>query len=161
MAECSLCKRATKAKPFKRKKIKLQTIEVGLDKPEEYQNDLRSYKQQYDRDKHKHVILRKPTSNWIRQANELLQANFDHHRLYFGSRAIDDSYAQQQRKKIPIANIKFLRTSEESKQSPAAKMIDFVEHQSDMIDLTKNECALIQITTTAQGTQTFRSPFQS
>ena len=143
---------------FKRKKIKLQTIEVGLDKPEEYQNDLKSYKQQYDKDKHKHVILRKPTSNWIRQANELLQANFDHHRLYFGSRAIDDSYMRQQRKRIPIANIKFLRASEELKQSPAAKMIDFIEHQSDMIDLTKNECALIQITTTAQGTQTFDLP---
>jgi hypothetical protein len=27
-----------------------------------------------------------------------------------------------------------------------------------MIDLTKNECALIQITTTAQGTQTFDLP---
>jgi hypothetical protein len=143
---------------FKRKRIKLHTIEVGLDKPEEYQNDLKSYKQQYDKDKHKHVILRKPTSNWIRQANELLQANFDHHRLYFGSRAIDDSYMQQKRKNIPIANIKFLRASEELKQSPAAKMIDFIEHQSDMIDLTKNECALIQITTTAQGTQTFDLP---
>ena len=143
---------------FKRKKIKLQTIEVGLDKPEEYQNDLKSYKQQYDKDKHKHVILRKPTSNWIRQANELLQANFDHHRLYFGSRAIDDSYMRQRRKNIPIADIKFLRAAEELKQSPAAKMIDFIEHQSDMIDLTKNECALIQITTTAQGTQTFDLP---
>jgi len=143
---------------FKRKRIKLQTIEVGLDKPEEYQNDLKSYKQQYDKDKHKHVILRKPTSNWIRQANELLQANFDHHRLYFGSRAIDDSYMNQKGKNIPIANIKFLRASEELKQSPSAKMIDFIEHQSDMIDLTKNECALIQITTTAQGTQTFDLP---
>jgi hypothetical protein len=143
---------------FKRKRIKLETIEVGLDKPEEYQNDLKSYKQQYHKDKHKYVILRKPTSNWIRQANELLQANFDHHRLYFGSRAIDDSYMQQKRKNIPIANIKFLRASEELKQSPAAKMIDFIEHQSDMIDLTKNECALIQITTTAQGTQTFDLP---
>ena len=37
-------------------------------------------------------------------------------------------------------------------------MIDFIEHQSDMIELTKNECALIQITTTSQGTQTFDLP---
>ena len=37
-------------------------------------------------------------------------------------------------------------------------MIDFIEHQSDMIDLTKNECALVQITTTSQGTQTFDLP---
>ena len=37
-------------------------------------------------------------------------------------------------------------------------MIDFIEHQSDMMDLTKNECALVQITTTSQGTQTFDLP---
>jgi hypothetical protein len=78
--------------------------------------------------------------------------------LYFASRAIDDFYLQQKRKRIPIADIKFLRTSEEAKQTSAAKMIDFIEHQSDMMDLTKNECALIQITTTAQGTQTFDLP---
>jgi len=143
---------------FKNKKIKLQTVEVGLDKPEEYQRDLRSYKRQYNKENYHHVILRKPTSNWIRQANELLQANFDHRRVYFGSRAIDDSYSKQKRQSIPISDIKFLRTSEEAKQTPAAKMIDFVEHQSDMIELTKNECALIQITTTSQGTQTFDLP---
>ena len=34
-----------------------------------------------------------------------------------------------------------------------AKMIDFIEHQSDMIELTKVECALVQITTTSQGTR--------
>ena len=39
-----------------------------------------------------------------------------------------------------------------------AKMIDFIEHQTDIIDLTKVECALIQITTTSQGTQTFDLP---
>ena len=43
-------------------------------------------------------------------------------------------------------------------ESASAKMIDFIEHQSDMLDLTKNECALVQITTTAQGTQTFDLP---
>ena len=37
-------------------------------------------------------------------------------------------------------------------------MIDFVEHLTDMILLTKTECALIQITTTAQGTQSFDLP---
>ena len=37
-------------------------------------------------------------------------------------------------------------------------MIEFIEHQSDMLELTKVECALIQITTTAQGTQTFDLP---
>ena len=47
---------------------------------------------------------------------------------------------------------------DQEKQSNAAKMIDFVEHQVDMIEKTKAECALIQIKTTAQGTQTFDLP---
>ena len=37
-------------------------------------------------------------------------------------------------------------------------MIDFVEHQFDMIELTKSECALIQIKTSPQGSQTFDLP---
>jgi len=37
-------------------------------------------------------------------------------------------------------------------------MIDFVEHQGDMIQLTKNQCALVQITTSPQGHQTFDLP---
>jgi hypothetical protein len=143
---------------FKQKNIKLKTIDVGLEKPEEYESDLRSYKVQYNLKDHRHVILRKPTSNWIRQANELLQANFDHRRLHFASPAIDESYTLQKNKSIPIRDIRFLRSVEEPKQSAGAKMIDFIEHQSDMIALTKNECALIQITSTAQGTQTFDLP---
>ena len=37
-------------------------------------------------------------------------------------------------------------------------MIDFVEHQYEMIDVTKSQCALIQIKTSPQGTQTFDLP---
>jgi hypothetical protein len=37
-------------------------------------------------------------------------------------------------------------------------MIDFVEHQKDMMDLIKVQCALVQITTSAQGTQSFDLP---
>ena len=38
-------------------------------------------------------------------------------------------------------------------------MIDFVEHQRDMIDLIKVECALVQVTTSPQGTQSFDLPY--
>jgi hypothetical protein len=104
------------------------------------------------------VFLRKPTSSWIRQANELLQANFDHHRIYFASRAMDDHYRSQINKKIGIENLKFSNVSDLDKSDVGARMIDFVEHLSDMIFLTKTECALIQITTSAQGMQNFDLP---
>jgi len=145
---------------FKKDNLKLKTIEVDFEKPEAYNADLQKARNEYNKTEKKICYLRKPTSNWIRQANELLQSNFDHKRIFFGSRAIDDAYQTQRRKQIPIENLKYLKGSDmlSGKMTRGAKMIDFVEHQSDMLELIKVECALIQITTTTQGTQTFDLP---
>jgi hypothetical protein len=88
----------------------------------------------------------------------LLQANFDHRRTYFASRAIDDNFRSQTKKHIGISDLKFSNALDTEKENEEAKMIDFVEHLSDMIMLTKTECALIQITTSAQGMQNFDLP---
>lgn len=144
---------------FKNEKIEIKQIEADFDKMDTYAENIRSAKNQYDKKNHRTLILRKPTSDWIRRANELLQANFDHKRLWFGSRAIDETYNKQRLLKIPIDKLKFLRKADdEGKQSNAAKMIDFIEHQYDMMNMTKSQCALIQITTSPQGTQTFDLP---
>ena len=145
---------------FKKDNLKLKTIKVDFERPEAYNADLQKARNEYNKTEKKICYLRKPTSNWIRQANELLQSNFDHKRIFFGSRAIDDAYQTQRRKRIPIESLKYLKGSDmlSEKMTKEAKMIDFVEHQSDMLELTKVECALIQITTTSQGTQTFDLP---
>jgi hypothetical protein len=144
---------------FKSQNIKIKSIDGEFDKMDTYKDELRAAKIQYDKKNYKYLILRKPTSDWIRRANELLQANFDHKKIWFGARAVDDAYHKQRAKKIPIDKLKFLRLSDdEQKQAGAAKMIDFIEHQYDMINMTKNQCALIQITTSPQGTQTFGLP---
>ncbi len=144
---------------FSKSKIKIKMLTSDFEKPENYQDDLKNAKLEYNLEDRKYCILRKPTSNWIRNANELLQASFDHKKIWFASRAMDDSYHEQTSKKIPIESIKYLNTSEaELSDSRGARMIDFVEHQHDMMNLTKAECALIQIKTTAQGTQTFDLP---
>ena len=143
---------------FKDEKIELKSIVTEFERPEEYQTNLYSAKMEYNKSDYKMVFLRKPTSAWIRQANELLQANFDHRRIYFASRAMDDHYKSQINKKIGIENLKFSNVSDLDKADVGARMIDFVEHLSDMILLTKTECALIQITTSAQGMQNFDLP---
>ena len=142
---------------FKQSNLKIGTISAELDNLDNYQKALREAKMEYNLDKKKICILRKPTSHWIRSANELLQANFDHKRIFFGARAVNDDYLKQRNKKIPIKDLRFLR-SPEDKQSAAAKMIDLVEHQVDLMEKTKAECSLIQIKTTSQGTQTFDLP---
>jgi hypothetical protein len=143
---------------FKSEGINLKQIVTEFEKPEDYPQNLISLKNEYNKSDYKYVFLRKPTSSWIRTANELLQANFDHRRIFFGSRAIDNNFRSQAKKKIGILNMKFSNMADSDKQNEEAKMIDFVEHLTDMILLTKTECALIQITTTAQGTQSFDLP---
>jgi hypothetical protein len=143
---------------FKDEKIELKSIITEFERPEEYQTNLYSAKMEYNKSDYKTVFLRKPTSAWIRQANELLQANFDHRRMYFASRAMDDHYKSQINKRIGIENLKFSNVSDLDKADVGARMIDFIEHLSDMILLTKTECALIQITTSAQGMQNFDLP---
>jgi hypothetical protein len=144
---------------FKRKKREIKMLTPAFDKQIDYNDDLKKAKTEYDIDGGCICYLRKPSSAWIRNANELLQANFDHKRIWFGARALDDAYKEQVAKKIPIDKLKFLKTADsEAKQSNRAKMIDFVEHQYEMIEVTRSQCALIQIKTSPQGSQTFDLP---
>jgi hypothetical protein len=143
---------------FKEAGIKIECFDADFDNPQEYQAALKEARNQYNIEAKRICLLRRPTSYWIRSANELLQSAFDHKRIWFAASAIDDDYQRQRSKNIPIDKIKFLRFADSEEKGDAAKMIDFIEHQKDMIDLTKAQCALIQITTTAQGTQSFDLP---
>ena len=143
---------------FKKRNIKLGVIEAELDKAQDYEKNLRKLKNQYNLSEKNIVFLRKPTSAWIRVANESLQSAFDHKKIFFAGAAMNDDYNIQRKSKIPIKDLKFLRSDPNEKGSIGARMIDFVEHQKDMMDLIKVQCALIQITTSVQGTQSFDLP---
>jgi hypothetical protein len=119
-------------------------------------SDLKEARRQYNVSSGVICNLRKPTSQWIRNANEMLQTSFDRKKLYFGATAMDDNYSMQKSKKIPIKELKFSKYEDE--KNIGAKMIEFIEHQKDMLDLTKSECALIQVSTSAGGTQSFDLP---
>lgn len=142
-----------------KKKIEIKEITANLDDSENYQDCLREAKTQYDLEDNRICILRKPTADWIRKANELLQANFDHKKIWFASRPLDKSYNLQIKKKVDIDDLKFMPNQEDTDKSHMKlNIIDFLEHQYDMINYTKNQCALIQVTSTPQGTQTFGLP---
>ena len=87
-----------------------------------------------------------------------MQAAFDHKRIFFAGGAINDDYNNQRKARVPIKDLKFIRNDSNEKGGAGARMIDFVEHQKDMMDLIKVQCALIQITTSPQGTQSFDLP---
>lgn len=150
---------ANASEQFNKSKINIKEIVADLDNTEHYQDALRDAKSQYNLGEKKICILRKATSDWIRKSNELLQANFDHKRLWFGGRPLDENYHKQLKKDIPIDSLIFLPNQKESLRSTGgAKQLDFLEHQYDMVNYTKNQCALIQVTSTPQGTQTFGLP---
>ena len=141
---------------FKKNNLNLGIIDADLDNHQEYEKGLSKLKKQYNKDSKSYVFLRKPTSKWIRYGNELLQASFDHKRIFFAGAAMDDDYNRQRKASVGVKDLQFIRNYQES--SEASKMIDFVEHQKDMMDLIKMECALIQVSTSVQGTQSFDLP---
>ena len=141
---------------FKKEKLQIGVFDSKLDNPQDYHKDLREARRGYNKSSNTICILRKPVSIWIRTANEMLQTAFDRKKLYFAATAMDDNYSLQKSKKIPIKNLKFSKYEDE--KNIGAKMIEFIEHQKDMIDLTKAECALIQVSTSAGGNQSIDLP---
>ena len=148
---------ANASQQFNESKINIKEITTNLDDLENYQEALREAKLQYNIKNKTICILRKPTSDWIRRANELLQANFDHNKIWFGARPLDKNYHLQIKKDVPIDSLKFLPNQKEV-LGKSISNIDFLDHQYDMVNYTKNQCALIQVTSTPQGSQTFGLP---
>jgi len=150
---------ANASETFAQDKIDIKEITSNFDDLENYQKVLVEAKQQYDLNAQRICVLRKPTSDWIRRANELLQTNFDHKKIWFGARAMEKSFTSQIAQNIPIDALKFFPDhAKMQKASSHSKMIDFLEHQFDMMNYTKNQCALIQVKSSPQGHLTFDLP---
>ena len=149
---------ANASEQFSQSKIKLEEINADFDNIENYQDSLLDAKNQYNLEDKRICVLRKPTSDWIRRANELLQANLDHKRIWFACRPLDEEYHMQIKKKIPIKDLTFMPNQKEVLGRGGNNIIDFLDHQYDMINYTKNQCALIQVTSSPQGNQTFGLP---
>tara|TARA_E500000318_G_scaffold111889_2_gene132397 strand:+ start:139 stop:1989 length:1851 start_codon:yes stop_codon:yes gene_type:complete len=141
---------------FKKNKLEIGMFEGDFNNPHDYNKDLKEARRKYNVQSKVICHLRKPLSVWIRNANEMLQTAFDRKKIYFAATAMDDNYLIQKAKKIPIKDLKYSKYEDE--KNVGAKMIDFIEHQKDMIDLTKAECALIQVSSSAGGTQSFDLP---
>tara|TARA_R110000765_G_scaffold14030_4_gene41439 strand:- start:704 stop:2596 length:1893 start_codon:yes stop_codon:yes gene_type:complete len=141
---------------FKNENIEIGVVDVDLEKPENWHSDIMSFKRQYNIKAKKYCILRKPTANWNRNANEMLQAAIDHKRILFASRAIDSHFDEQRKKNIPIDKLRWDMKMLGS--SKGALMIDFIDHQKSIVELTKAECANIEVIANPQGSQSFNLP---
>lgn len=140
---------------------KFDFVEGEFEKPEDYNEDLIKLKSSLDPENGVRCFLRKFNSNWIRQANELLQANIDHRRIMFASRPSGEIIKRMGEEKIPIKELKWDNNYDKSRDGNNDEdqiKFDFLEHQKTMIEQTKIQCATIEVYTNPQGTQSFRLP---
>ncbi len=99
--------------------------------------------------------------NWIRQANETLQYHIEHKKILFGGRihdkTVDAALNTVFDGNIRIEDLKFSFDCDKT-SGPEEKKMDFIDHLNEMIDLTKKELTLIEVTSNASGHQTFDLP---
>jgi len=150
-------------------------MESDFMKPEKYNDDLRCFKKQLQRrtDKKIPCYLRNFSSTWIREANEYLQAQIDHKRIYFGSAgaSVESSFEEQTKANIGVRKLKYTIYQNEDREttkflnegmnkmtSVSNKMVEFLDHQTFMLELTRQEAANVEIKTSPQGNQTFQLP---
>lgn len=146
---------------FKNKGIELKVlneyIEGDFVKGKDYNADLLSFQKNLAPTQYKYCFFRKPSSTWIREGNELLQACIDHKKILFAGSPLDAQYEAQLNKNIPIDDLKWDRHYTNS-PSKRANMIELLDNQRVMIELTKQQCANIEVSTNPQGSQVFRLP---
>lgn len=134
---------------FNKNKLELKFMDFDSDKEGiDYDKELRKARFQYNVENKKIVYKQVFTSNWLRKANEYLQACIDHKKLWFASRvtAHGTQFDRVSSSKIPIN-----KTGHDS-------LLDLIEFQDSWIYQTKKQCALIEVKSTAKGTQSFDLP---
>ena len=139
---------------FKKEKLEIKTFDFNSDLDgQEYDLMLKNSRRKYNFEEKKIAFNQVFTNTFIRKSNEYLQACIDYKRIWFGSKtcANDDFFNKEFASNIDLNLLK----SEDKKEW---SMLDFIENQDDFIYQTKKQCALVEHSSTARGTQTFDLP---
>jgi hypothetical protein len=140
---------------FKENNLKLLTFDADFDN-QVYAEGLRKSKASYSKEGQKIVHVQYFDLEWIRKANERLAASFDHRSIMFASKPLDEQYKELMAAKVSVDNLVYDMESKDLVGDQ--RKADFIEHQSYLIDLVKDETSLIETTTTDSGKITFRLP---
>ena len=124
--------------------LEFDSVKDGI----EYSKELRRCKTSYNKSDYKICFKQNFTSEFIRKANEHLQACIDHKKIWFASRTTANGSAFDKQNNSLI-NLKLTGSETTS---------DLIEIQDSLVYQTKKQCALIEVKSTAKGTQTFDLP---
>jgi hypothetical protein len=134
---------------FRKDKINLKFFNFDSDAEGiDYDLMLKKSRREYNKENHKICFKQVFTSDYIRRANEHLQACIDHKKIWFGSRVSANTSAFD---KYSSQKVRLSHVNEDS-------ILDFIEVQDSHIYNTKKQCTLVEVTSTARGTQTFDLP---
>ena len=132
---------------FKKKQIKF--FDFNSDKEgADYEKMIRKARRQYNRQDGVICFKQNFTTNFIRNANEFLQACIDHKKLWFASRVGPNNGAFQRATSQTIG----------LKHKKGETILDLIEEQDTLIYQVKKQCALVEVKATAKGVQTFDLP---
>ena len=114
----------------------------------DYKRETQKVRRQYNKESGKIVFKQVFGSDWLRKANEHLQACIDHRKIWFASKTVANAseFNRQTALAVPI------------KYTGAENTLDLIETQDDLVYQTKKQCALVEVKSTARGTQTFDLP---
>lgn len=134
---------------FRSSNIHLKFFDFDSDREGiEYSEMLKVAKSQYNKTDYRIVFKCNFSSDFIRKANEHMQACIEHKRVWFASHLTPH----------PVEYERATHTQVETRFLPKSTLYDFIAYQDGLIDLTKKECNLIEITSTIKGTQSFDLP---
>jgi hypothetical protein len=139
---------------FKSNNLVINTFEFNSDlEGVDYEQEVRKVRNSYNLESKKIAFNQVFTSNFIRKANEHLQASIDYKKIWFASKtcANDNFFETVFAQSVPL---ELMKTEEKKDWST----LDFIENQDDFIYQTKKQCTLVEHSSTARGTQSFDLP---
>ena len=134
---------------FKNDKIELKFFEFRSDLDgADYDKELTKARRAYNKENGVICFKQVFASEWLRKANEHLQAAIDHKKIWFASKTVanPEAFNRYSSQRVTIKNI----------TDPT--ILEFIETQDALIYQTKKQCTLVEVKTTARGTQTFDLP---
>lgn len=134
--------------------LNLKFIDVKLNKAfeEDYKEEIRKAKDLYDTATQRIVYGQTFTGDSIRAMNEHLQNKINLRKIWFASRLCNNEIAF---KKIDGFKMPYKFYDNENKE---LQLDEFAAWQDDLIQMTKDQTAQIEVKSTAKGTLTFQLP---
>ena len=135
------------------KDLRIELLETGADyRTDDTSNLAKEVKNGYNRTANKIVQKQPFTSAFQRTANEYLQACIDYKNIIFAAKI---SANPQILDRSMEADISMTRNHAFYKDM---SIMDFIEHQDMLMDTLKQQCALIEVSSSSLGTQSWDLP---